>query len=122
MKLNFREMTALLKVGTAMVLADGRVDDNESYFLSHEFASFGVPLEDMKKMTEAAEKMKPSEALAIISLMDDEQKRYVASFLGTIMASDGDIDEKEIALWRMLTEICDLPIMSIKEAIKYVIN
>lgn len=121
MKLNFREMTALLNVGAAMIHADGKVDENESFIIAKEVTSFGVQPNDLKTLTNDASMMRPAEAVAIISSMDDEQKHYVTSFLVTIMASDGNIDDKELALLHILTELCELPVLSLKEAINNII-
>ena len=117
MKFNRRQMAAILNVGRAMISADGRIDDNENVVMALELFSFGVPKEDLEGLYAASDILKPSEAVAIISLFDLEQKTYVASFLGALMAADGDIDDREVALWRIISDVCDLPRMTISEAI-----
>ena len=51
--------------------------------------------------------------------MTYEQKKYVAAYLGTLMASDKDINDKELALWRLLSKLCGLPSMNITDAVEY---
>ena len=60
--------------------------------------------------------------MAEIATMSDAQKRYVCAYLGMLMAIDGDIDDKEKALWKLVSTICDLPTMSIADAIDYMTN
>lgn len=36
-----------------------------------------------------------------------------------ILAADRDIDDKEMALWRLLSQMCGLPTMSVKDAVFY---
>lgn len=66
--------------------------------------------------------MDSSKALASIATMNDAQKRYVCAYLETLMAIDGDIDEKEKSLWKLVSTLCKLPTMSIADAIKYMAN
>lgn len=63
-----------------------------------------------------------ADALAILVSLDDERKKYVSSYLGTIMVSDGDIDEKEMALWQLISTLCGFPTMSIKDAVNNMAN
>ena len=117
MEFSKKEMTAILSVGKAMVDADGKVDDNELTVMSLELVKFGVPRDHLKELFKAAIQMEPSEAMAIISMFNQKQKKYVASYLGTIMAADGNIDDRELALWRIVSKLCGLPNMTITEAI-----
>ena len=63
--------------------------------------------------------MEPVVAIAIISKMTEEEKRYVAAFLGAIIAIDGDINQEELKIWRIVSTFCELPTMSIADAISY---
>ena len=110
-------MTAVLNVGRAMINADGKIDDNENVVMALELFSFGVPKEHLSGLYAASERMSPSEAIAIISEFDSEQKCYVASLLGALMAADGEINDREMVLWKIITDMCDLPEMSISETI-----
>ena len=119
MKFNKVEMIAIMSMANAMIMADGKVEDEETIVISHEIMKFGVPIEDFKEIYLRGIEMEPSYATEIVSKMTPEQKKYVAAFLGTIMAVDGGIDEKEMALWRLLSQICGLPTMSVKDAVFY---
>jgi hypothetical protein len=33
------------------------------------------------------------------------------------MAADGDIDDEEVAFWNLMTILCDLPEMTVREAV-----
>ena len=43
----------------------------------------------------------------------------MAAYLGTIMAVDGDINDREMALWKLLSQICGLPTMTVADAVSY---
>ena len=117
MRFNKRQMAALINVARAMINADGRIDDNENVVMALELFSFGVPKEDLQGLYAASDILEPSDAVAIISQFDLEQKTYVASFLGALMAADGNIDDREMVLWRIISDVCGLPKMTISEAI-----
>ena len=112
-------MTAILSMVHAMMIADGRVDDAETSVISAEMVKFGVPLEDFKILFTRGMEMDASYSIEIVSKMTYEQKKYVAAYLGTIMAIDGNIDDKEMALWRLLSKLCGLPTMSVMDAIEF---
>ena len=119
MKFNKIEMTAILSMAHVMTIADGKIEDEETRFISSEIAKFGIPLSDFKAIFIDGIDMDPSYAAEIISKMTDEQKLYVLSFLGTLMAVDKDIDDTEMALWKSLSQLCGLPAMSVTDAISY---
>ena len=55
--------------------------------------------------------------VGIISNFDYERKEYVSSYLAIIMISDGEIDDKEVALWQLVSLLCGLPEMDVNQAI-----
>lgn len=114
-----REYTAILSFAKKMTLVDGRLDDNEKIMLVMEAQRFGIGRNKLVNLLDASDNMEADEAIALIATMTDAQKRYVSALLGTIMAIDGDIDDKELALWQMVSSLCKLPTMSIKDAIEY---
>lgn len=122
MQFSGRELQAILKMANAMVAADGRVDANEVRVMTGELMRFGVPSSHVEKLLQGANVMDGTEALAILATLDDERKKYVSSYLGTIMASDGDIDEKEMALWKLISTLCGFPTMNVVEAINNMAN
>lgn len=122
MQFNGRELQAILKMANAMVMADGRIDENEVRIMTTELLRFGVPQDHVKILLQGANAMSNADALAILVSLDDERKKYVSSYLGTIMVSDGDIDEKEMALWQLISTLCGFPTMSIKDAVNNMAN
>lgn len=112
-----KEFSAILHLSKAMILADGKVEQIELAAIANEFKRFGVDTASTDTLLKNADNIELSEAIAIVSRMNLENKRYVAAFLGTIMAVDMDINDSEMALWKLISTLCDLPTMSIKDAI-----
>lgn len=105
------EKIAVVQVSFRMIAADGKVDSEERAIAFPIWTKMGVSQEHLKEAGE----MTDLTSLSIISNMDDSKKRFVAAFLGLIMASDGDVDEKELALWRLVSSMCHLPAMRLTE-------
>lgn len=122
MTFNELELTAIIKLANSMVMADGKVAPEEVAVMTMELIRFGVPQNKVQTLLEKSNSMEPAHAVALVAAMDKERKKYVASYLGTIMASDGDIDDNEMALWRLLSTICGLPAMNVKEAVENMSN
>ena len=116
------EMSAIVKMAKAMALADGVIDPKEKIMMANELERFDVPSSDVRTILEIGDSMQPSEAASVINAMNAEQKKYVAAYLGTMIAIDGDIDDTELVLWRFTSTICNLPTMSIAEAIAFMSN
>lgn len=115
-----KQLTAILKVGTLMVFADGRVENAETMVVAQEFARLGVrDGERFKRLHNLSEAMSNEDMFSTITNMNYEQKKYVTAFLGVILAIDGNIDDKEMALWTLTSLICKLPQMNINDAIDY---
>lgn len=117
MQFNRLQFVALIKVGKMMSLADGIVQHSEVKTMCDVVTSFGVSSSDFESMLSSADDMEPAIAISVIAAMNDSQKRYICAFLGTIIAIDGDVDETEMALWGLLTTLCNLPKMSILQAL-----
>lgn len=120
MKFNKVELTAILSMVHLMVIADGKVKDEEISVISSEAAKFGISPQEFGEIFTKAKDMESAYAVEIISKMTFEQRKYVAAYLGTVMAIDDDIDDTEIALWRLLSQMCGLPSMTVGEAICYI--
>lgn len=119
LKFNERELSAIYKLGITMATADGRVYKDELDVIVHELIRFGVTEKDLLTITGSAKKMEPATSIGIVSMMDSERKKYVAAFLGTILMVDGDIDQREMSFWNLISNLAGLPKMSIGEAILY---
>ena len=112
------EMVSIMKLAMQMAAADGKLADEELATISSHAMSFGIEEEDLKQILTDAASVKPEVALSVVANMTPSQKRYVTAYLGTIVAVDGDIDDSEIKLWSLISALCDLPTMSIREATK----
>ena len=117
-----QELTAIIKMAKSMVLADGKIEPSEIAVMTREFMRFGVLQDQVDLLLKASDNIEASQAVALIARMDEERKKYVASYLGVIMASDGDIDDNELALWTLISTLCGLPTMTVMEAINNMKN
>ncbi|MBR1774125.1 MAG: TerB family tellurite resistance protein [Bacteroidales bacterium] len=117
-----QEMAAVIKMAGIMVAADGIVHQNEKEMMTKEVMRFNIPLNEVAMLVEKAKTMESDVAIATIAIMTDAQKRYVTAYLGAMIAIDGDVDDKEVALWSLVSQICHLPNMTIAEAIDYLDN
>ena len=105
-----------------MVLVDGEIDRMEVNVMSIESLRFGIQPENFQKLLAASNQMSSKEAFGLVSDMSLEKKKYVTAYLGVIIAADGEIDDKELALWKLVTALCDLPEMTIDVALDYLAN
>ena len=119
LEFSLREWIAIHFFARTMAIADGRLDINEFEFISNEFSRFNLTKEECDFVLENTDNIEISEATLQIMTMNDSKKRYVCAFLGTLMAIDGDIDDKEFELWQKISLTCTLPAMTIKDAIEY---
>jgi len=112
------EISAILKLAKAMVVADGKVEKIELAVVQNEIQRFGVKPASLQSLLKTCDAMDMSQALSIVSGLGYENKRYVAAYLGTIMAADMNIGESEMALWRLISTLCGLPTMNVAQAIE----
>ena len=122
MKFKGVELSAVSKLAMAMVQADGKVERIELAVMATELMRFGVSENDAEKIIRRGDEMEMSKALSVVSNLDSERKRYVTAYLGTIMAADGEVHDKELALWSLISMICDLPTMNALEAVSIMAN
>lgn len=119
---NRMEMKAILKIAGAMAGADGKAHPNEVKMMMNECRRFGIDATEAGIILSEVKDMDGADAMAAIATMTDAQKRYVCAYLGTMIAIDGDIDDKETALWQLISTLCKLPTMNIVDAMKYMAN
>lgn len=112
------EFAAIIKMAKAMAFADGKVEKQELSSIVNEMQRFGVNPDDADSLLEASDRMETSDAVSLISKMDLERKQYVAAFLGAIMAVDMEITDSEMAMWSLVSELCKLPVMSVRQALE----
>lgn len=112
-----QELAAILKMATAIAAADGNVSTEEQTMMALELLRFGVSEEKTKIIINETMKLSPAEACIIISKMTNEEKKYVTAYLGKMICADGKIEDSELKLWTLISKICNLPTMSIEEAL-----
>ena len=118
MEFTGKQLTAMLKMGLAMVEADGKVTEEEKMALTLELMKFGVTPDQLKILLPAANAMSAEDSLIIAASMSEHQKKYVTGYLSMIMACDG-VDDSEVKLWRVLSHICGFPTMTISQALEF---
>lgn len=115
-KFNERELLAILNIANGMVEIDGRTDSIEIEVIYTQMRRLGIDHEDLFTLTEdAIMKMDPNTAMNIVAKMTSIQKQYVQALLVVIMASDGEIHEREMVMLRMITMTCGLPPISMTD-------
>ena len=116
------ELSAIVKLAVAVAASDGNVAEQEKAALSLELLKFGLDEKAVNSLIEGAKIIEYKDALTIISLMNDMQKKYVAAFLAVIIAADGVIENSEIRVWSLISALCGLPEMTIGEGVKFWTN
>ena len=109
-----QEKQAIVKVAAAMQAADGKSDPREFVLNATIFKKLEIGGDDFN----GAKNLSLLQAASIIANMTSSEKEFISAFLGSIIVADGDIDDKEIALWRLLTSLCEFPTMSLSDATK----
>ena len=117
MRLSKKELAAMVCMAAAMAQADGKVEDDEVMAVVADLEGYGHSEEEIAEIVEMAEDMEPSDAVGLVSKLGDEEKEYVTACLAVVMVADGDIDDEEVAFWNLMTILCDLPEMTVKEAV-----
>lgn len=113
------ELSAIVKLANAMVMADGKVANEEIAAMSIELAKFGVDENAAKSIIGAADAMEYGHAVAVVAEMNLEQKKYVTGYLAFIMAADGEIAASEVSMWQLLSTLAQLPTMTVAEALLF---
>lgn len=112
------EIIAVYKAADLMVLADGERMPEETATVNDAMEKLGIKdlvvLEEIKTLANDVSK---EECYGQLAFLDKEQKRFVSAMLGAISSSDGDIDDKELDLWRNICSKSDLPKMNNRQAI-----
>lgn len=101
-----------------MVLADGKVMPEEIVTLEEAMNKLGVSSpKELSFIKEKSGTISDDDCFLILDLLNQEQKRIVSSLLGAISSSDGDIDDRELELWRDICKRSNLPSMNNRQAI-----
>lgn len=121
MTYSIKELAAILKMAKAMAQADGTIAKEELAFIVNELKNFGATSQ-IKQIENLGDAMDASEAFAILSNLNPSQKKYACAYLGTICTVDGNINEKEISMWSLISLLSGFPTMHITDAIKFWAN
>lgn len=119
LQFNALELSAIVKLAKVMAAADGHLDVKELTVIANEAKRFGIPNDDFDMILTTSDAMEASDSIMIVKAMDTQRKKYVAAYLGSIMAIDGDIDDKEFTFWQLVSTLAGLPTMTIIEAVNY---
>lgn len=119
MKYTGIELSAIVKLANAMIMADGKVANEEIAAMSIELAKLGVDENAAKSIIGAADAMEYGHAVAVVAAMNLEQKKYVTGYLAFIMAADGEIAATEVSMWQLLSTLAQLPTMTVAEALLF---
>lgn len=111
MLFNKRQLAAILNIAHGMAEIDGKVEMIESEVIYAEMTNrFGLEHEELLSLSEIAIiDMDPHTAMNIVAEMTPFQKQYVQALLVFVMASDGIIDEREMAMLKVITMVSGLP-------------
>ena len=118
MKFTKEELMSLVNAALAMA-AEGRFTVQEKDILSKEMMASGLSDRERRSLVREALKMKASDALRVMSGMDEEQKKYAACFLAVMMAADNKFVENEIKMWKFICSACEFPEIEFAEALEY---
>lgn len=102
--LNFEAKLAALKVLDEILLADGKVNNNEIAFLNSAISMFELSDDVIHKIKE----FHLLHALEIIKELDLEQRNHIASLMGKMIIVDGDINYNEVRLYNHVCDYCGI--------------
>ena len=96
---------AIVVLATMMIKADGRTDPKEIDLSLIFFNKLSVG----SKALNLSQTMTPSEALLIVNKMTLEEKKLVRVILSTILAADGEMDDRELAILTTVSLVANIP-------------
>ncbi|MBP5709256.1 MAG: hypothetical protein J6W61_05790 [Bacteroidales bacterium] len=117
-KLDVSELAATFKIANYMAEADGIVDEGEFAIIFDEISKFGVSEEVFDEILAASIEMDAAVAIKTIEKLGKEEKKYVSAFLVVMMIIDEELHETEIKLLHFVSTLCELPMLSIDEAVE----
>lgn len=119
MRFKKQEVTAIFKMAFKMAAADGKFMDEEKAAIAFGMREFGMSPSEMVEYTTSTADMNNVQALAILSSLDNNKKKYATGLLAAIIASDGDIDDSEVNMWQLICTLANFPTMNFGEAIVF---
>lgn len=107
-----REKGAILHLTAQMAAADGRIAENEKTLAK----AIAIQIGDNGNGARIAQSMSSMDALSVVSAMAPDEKRFVCAALGSMIAIDGDVDNREMLMWGLISDRCRFPEMNIMQA------
>lgn len=106
MDFNYTQKIAVMRVLLDIIFADSRVDYRETNLFRELQNELGLSDEDVKSLSEKS---------AILSLLDikelnEEQKKAFAILMDKTIKIDDDIDKREVAIYDIVLDYCNIPI------------
>ena len=119
MKFSREELKAVTHLAMLMIAVDEKIEEVEKFILFSQVLNEVGNFDEVETIIEEAEKFDLLTAIEIVKTFSYTDKKYVAAYLGYLIAIDGNIDQREMELRHLITKACDLPIMSVDDAIGY---
>lgn len=111
------ELAAIIALADTMIKADGKIDPREQMTFALEMTRLGVKEDNWERLLSDSQKIDPAVIVSTIRSLGNDGKKYVAAFLITLMAVDGNIADAEQKLWNIVSILCNLPVMNVQEAL-----
>lgn len=122
MKYTVKELAALVHLAVTMSQIDGNTDNIEKHAITSGLTRLGVDAADASDIFSKAVGMNAAEALSVVTAFSDEQKKAAACYLAKIMASNGEMTDAEMKLWKLICRLGSFPQMKISEALSLLSN
>ena len=116
-KLDVSELAAMVKLANYMAEADGIVDEGEFAIILDEIEKFGVTEEVFDEILATSIEMDAAVAIKTIEKLGKDEKKYISAFLVVMMIIDEELHETEIKLLNFVSTLCELPLLSLEEAV-----
>lgn len=106
MEFNYSQKIAVMRVLLDIIFADSKVDYRETALFHKLQNELGLSDDDVKSLGEKS---------AILSLLDikefnEEQKKAFAILMDKTIKIDDDIDKREVAIYDIVLDYCNIPI------------
>ena len=120
MKFTQSELIAIAKMALDISKADGLHHQKETDAITSELIRFGVAFEDCPTILVHALNLSFDDAVKTISSFSTKEKKYVAAYLGALICVDENVADSEMKLWQTISNRCNLPSMSLYDAIQII--
>lgn len=117
------ELQAVSRVAVIMLKADGVTKDIETATLLRELGRFAPEgINRIAAIIRLGALMEEKKCYQVIKAMNSNQKYYISCLLVTLMVVDQDVAESEKIALAILITLCGLPVVSISDALQYMVD